>query len=84
MADIKWIKMSTGLPGNKKLTQIRTLPDGDKIFYEDIISDRSERFMIGEIMREKILLKYDKEIPHGIHMKMDIVRDPFFKDRAKS
>jgi len=31
MADIKWIKMSTGLPGNKKLTQIRTLPDGDKI-----------------------------------------------------
>ncbi len=42
------------------------LPDGDKIFYEDIISDRSERFMIGEIMREKILLKYDKEIPHGI------------------
>ena len=42
------------------------LPNGDKIFYEDIISDRSERFMIGEIMREKILLKYEKEIPHGV------------------
>lgn len=42
------------------------LPDGDKIFEQDIISDRSEKFMVAEIMREKILLKFDKEIPHGI------------------
>lgn len=42
------------------------LPEGDKCFEEDIVSDRSERFMISEIMREKILLKFDKEIPHGI------------------
>ncbi len=42
------------------------LPQADKIFEEDIISDRSERFMLGEIMREKILLKFDKEIPHGV------------------
>lgn len=42
------------------------LPDGDKLFEQDIISDRSERFMISEIMREKILLKFDKEIPHGV------------------
>ena len=42
------------------------LPEGDKVFTEDIISDRSERFMVSEIMREKILLKFDKEIPHGI------------------
>lgn len=37
-----------------------------KIFEQDIVSDRSERFMISEIMREKILLKFDKEIPHGV------------------
>ena len=43
-----------------------TLPDGDKIFTQDIVSDRSEKFMISEIMREKILLKFDKEIPHGV------------------
>jgi GTP-binding protein Era len=42
------------------------MPEGDKVFEEDIVSDKSERFMISEIMREKILLKYDKEIPHGI------------------
>lgn len=42
------------------------MPEGEKVFEEDIVSDKSERFMIAEIMREKILLKFDKEIPHGI------------------
>jgi len=42
------------------------LADGERIFEEDVISDRSERFMIAEIMREKILLKCEKEIPHGV------------------
>ena len=42
------------------------LPDGEKLFEQDIVSDRSEKFMVSEIMREKILLKFDKEIPHGV------------------
>jgi len=42
------------------------LPEGEKLFEQDIISDRSEKFMISEIMREKILVKFDKEVPHGI------------------
>lgn len=31
MAEVKWIKLSTALPDNKKLKQIRTLPNGDSI-----------------------------------------------------
>ena len=42
------------------------LPEGEKLFPDDVLSDKSEKFMIAEIMREKILLKYDKEIPHGV------------------
>ena len=42
------------------------LPEGEALFSEDVVSDRSEKFMISELMREKILLKYDKEIPHGV------------------
>lgn len=51
-----------------KLKQAITdaLPEGDPVFPEDVVSDKSEKFMVAEIMREKILLKYDKEIPHGI------------------
>ena len=45
---------------------VSKMPEGEKVFEEDIVSDKSERFMIAEIMREKILLKFDKEIPHGI------------------
>ncbi len=42
------------------------LPNDEKLFEQEIISDRSEKFMVSEIMREKILLKFDKEIPHGV------------------
>lgn len=42
------------------------LPTGEKVIEEDIVSDKSEKFMLAEIMREKILLKFDKEIPHGV------------------
>ncbi|MBQ8885515.1 MAG: GTPase Era [Clostridia bacterium] len=52
----------------------QALPEGDKVFEEEIVSDRSEKFMISEIMREKILLKYDKEIPHGIAIVINIFR----------
>lgn len=55
---------------------IEQMPEGEKIFEEDIVSDKSERFMIAEIMREKILLKFDKEIPHGIA----IVINEFFRN----
>ncbi len=52
----------------KKLLEaiVDKLPDGDKVIEDDIVSDKSERFMLAEIMREKILLKFDKEIPHGV------------------
>ncbi len=50
------------------------LPEGDKVFEQDIVSDRSEKFMVAEIMREKILLKYDKEIPHGVAIVINTFR----------
>ena len=52
----------------KKLLEILIgkLEEGDYIFDENAVSDKSEKFMISEIMREKILLKFDKEVPHGI------------------
>lgn len=44
----------------------KMLPEGERVISEDIVSDKSAKFMVAEIMREKILLKYDKEIPHGV------------------
>ena len=48
---------------------LKYLPEGEEgeyVFNPDAISDKSEKFMIAEIMREKILVGYDKEIPHGV------------------
>ncbi|MBO5926841.1 MAG: GTPase Era [Clostridia bacterium] len=54
---------------------LKHLPERERVFKEDIISDKSEKFMIAEIMREKILLEFEKEIPHGIA----VVVNEFYK-----
>ncbi len=35
-------------------------------FEEDDLTDRTQRYMVGEIIREKVLLGCDNEIPHGV------------------
>ena len=41
------------------------LPEGPQLFPEDMITDQPERQICAEILREKLLLCLDKEIPHG-------------------
>ncbi len=41
------------------------LPEGPQLFPDDMTSDQPERQMMAEILREKLLLLLDKEIPHG-------------------
>lgn len=41
------------------------LPEGPQLFPEGMVSDQPERQMMAEILREKLLLCLDKEIPHG-------------------
>ena len=53
---------------------ISMLPEGDKLYPDNVLSDKSEKFMIGEIMREKILLRYDKEIPHGVAVLVNVFK----------
>jgi len=50
------------------------LPQGEKVISEDIVSDKSEKFMISEIMREKILLKFSEEIPHGVAISVNVFK----------
>lgn len=42
------------------------LPVGIPLFDDDAITDKSERFLVAEIIREKALLLLQEEIPHGI------------------
>lgn len=44
------------------------LPEGEPYFGKDQLTDKPARFFVTEIIREKILLYYDKEIPYAVEV----------------
>lgn len=44
---------------------VELLPEGEPYFGKDALTDKPARFFVTEIIREKILLDYDKEIPYS-------------------
>jgi GTPase len=47
------------------------LPEGPLYFEADALTDRTERFFCTEILREKILLNYQKEIPYSVEVAIE-------------
>jgi len=47
------------------------LPEGEPFFPKDQLTDRYERFFASEIIREKILLNYSKEIPYSVEIEIE-------------
>jgi GTPase len=47
------------------------LPDGELIFPEDQITDRSMRFMAAEIIREKLIRSLGQEVPHALTVEIE-------------
>ncbi len=55
------------------------LPESPAYFDKDQLTDKPARFFVSEIIREKILLYYDKEIPYSVEVRVES-----FKESAKS
>lgn len=47
------------------------LPECPPYFDKDQLTDKPARFFVSEIIREKILLYYDKEIPYSVEVRVD-------------
>lgn len=47
------------------------LPDSPPYFGKDQLTDKPARFFVSEIIREKILLYYDKEIPYSVEVSVE-------------
>ncbi len=47
------------------------LPDSPPYFEKDQLTDKPARFFVSEIIREKILLYYDKEIPYSVEVSVE-------------
>ena len=51
------------------------LPDSPPFFDKDQLTDKPARFFVSEIIREKILLYYDKEIPYSVEVKVESFKE---------
>jgi GTPase len=50
---------------------LELLPEAPPYFGKDELTDRNERFFLQEIIREKILLHYQKEIPYSVEVEVE-------------
>ncbi len=51
------------------------LPDSPPYFDKDQLTDKPARFFVSEIIREKILLYYDKEIPYAVEVRVNSFKE---------
>ncbi|MDX9883827.1 MAG: GTPase Era [Prolixibacteraceae bacterium] len=50
---------------------LELLPESPPYFPKDELTDRNERFFVSEIVREKILLNFQKEIPYSVEVEVE-------------
>lgn len=56
------------------------LPEGPLYFPEDMITDQPEKFIVAELIREKGLFYLRDEVPHGLAVSIDSMKEPEGKD----
>ena len=61
---------------NKNVDEIITkleeiMPEGPQYFPADMVTDHPERFIVSEILREKVLLYLNDEVPHGVAIEIE-------------
>lgn len=54
---------------------VDNLPEGPQYFPGDMITDQPEKFVISEIIREKILRNMDDEVPHGTAVEVVLMKE---------
>jgi len=51
---------------------IKLMPEGEQLFPDDMLTDKTERFLVGEMIREKALRYLNEEVPHGIGVEIKV------------
>lgn len=54
---------------------IELLPEGEKLFPDDFLSDQPTRFAVGEMIREKVFSFLHQEVPYGTAVQMEGMKD---------
>ena len=56
-------------------TLLEVIPEAPPYFPKDSLSDANERFFVSEIIREKIMLHYQQEIPYAAEVKIEAFKE---------
>ena len=51
------------------------IPEGPEWFPKDQLTDKDERFVVSEIIREKILTHYQQEIPYSVQVEVESFKE---------
>ena len=81
------IRISAKTGKNKaKLVEVISayLPEGEMLYPEDIVTEENMRSIVEEIVREKILLNTQDEIPHSVAVKTDEYKEDVDIDRIRA
>lgn len=54
---------------------LENLPEGPGFYDKDQLTDKPEKFFVSEIIREKILMNYKKEIPYSVEVVVESFKD---------
>ena len=63
---------------------LERLPEGEAFYPKDTLTDKTLRFFASEIIREKILLNYDKEIPYSCEIAIESYKEDPTIDRISA
>lgn len=75
-ADIIGVSALSGKNVDILLGKIEVLmKEGPMYFPADMVTDHPERFIVSEIIREKVLLYLDEEIPHGVAIELESYKE---------
>lgn len=54
---------------------MQTLPDGEPLYPEDMLTDRAERFLAAEYVREQVLKQLEREVPYSVAVEIEQFAD---------
>jgi GTP-binding protein Era len=54
---------------------VESLPESPPYYPKDAFTDKSERFLAGEMIREKILIHYKQEIPYAVEVEIESFKE---------
>jgi GTP-binding protein Era len=54
---------------------VSRMPEGQWMYDPELLTDQSERYLVGELVREQLFVQLDRELPYRVAVSVDVFRD---------